>query len=555
MNNPLYHQKPEFPRTLSVFLLSAIICIMLGMASSAAETAAPSPVTISARFINGGTDPAPCVQAGISPIPLEITVAAAAPIKKDAQWVVRGREIFSGKQLEGRLKLAQPIAAGGATIPLTLTPAELKLTPGSWILLVDLESGGKSLAGTEVGCVEVYVKRQEESPEHILASFSLARVDFAYDEQYQIYYSSYQPALPPTGDPYDKRDEARLFKDYIVGKDMPLELMHDGGMGFLYAAVVYDALGEKERRAFCDKVLRRTADAITHVMYDGKGKVYSVGDPEQLRKQGWYSWNQEGFALTFLCQTYFYFRLGPGRDPDYARSILKTAGEIYDHQLSQPLQPGCGFDVYPCNVYDGRILSGICWYCLAYQAENQVFPDSARKVNAAVRTFIQHMISHQGWYDDGCLLEHDCHIWYGNLNLLNGLLPARRMNAGRDAVEYLDRGVKEAFRFLTQTNGYITGEPAFAPEQVASWASGDVYAMCDDYLQQLGPDPGVERLQRYLNLSNIGVGEAFHRNNCYGGALLRCSEYLALEKKPPLPWLPDRKSIEAANQRPMHRPH
>lgn len=60
-------------------------------------------------------------------------------------------------------------------------------------------------------------------------------------------------------------------------------------------------------------------------------------------------------------------------------------------------------------------------------------------------------------------------VWCGNMNLLNGLLPIRHIildylnedQGQRGALGKVNEGIREAFRFLTSTSGYVTKGPAF----------------------------------------------------------------------------------------------
>jgi hypothetical protein len=210
-------------------------------------------------------------------------------------------------------------------------------------------------------------------------------------------------------------------------------------------------------------------------------------------------------------------------------------------------------DDYPdssCRCFDGRILSGIAWYCQAHYAEHRSFPAELEAVLSSALAMVQELIGRQGWYDAGCLCEGDCHIWYGNMNLISGLLAVwqilQQMSQSKLPTEQtraaelaspIENGVKAAFRFLTQTNGAITGQPAFLPTQIAQWAAGTMYEICREYVRSFGPDAGVDLLQEHINLrAGTYVAQSFYRNNASAAALLGCPEFEKIAHKTIFPW-------------------
>lgn len=136
-------------------------------------------------------------------------------------------------------------------------------------------------------------------------------------------------------------------------------------------------------------------------------------------------------------------------------------------------------------------------------------------------------------------------IWCGNMNLLNGLLPTRRImmetsNQGgvpEGAIDEVEKGIHEAFRFLTSTSGYITKGPAFVPTRTSQWAAGNMYELCDEYLRQIGEDVGVRQSMNRLVLGSPStIVNCFHRNNASAATILHCDEFRNLDPKPDLPW-------------------
>jgi hypothetical protein len=196
-------------------------------------------------------------------------------------------------------------------------------------------------------------------------------------------------------------------------------------------------------------------------------------------------------------------------------------------------------------VYDGRILAGMAWYCLAVRAATGGYPEggAARRVARFAELLGRQCLAHHGWYDAGCLKEGECHTWCGNMNLLNGLLPVRRMlldvgeGWAQNLFPHVDAAVEAAFQFLGRTSGAVTGRSPFVPSRTSKWAAGNMLEICDEYLRQVREDPGVRQLWKHV-VHNAGSGiiECFHRNDTTGAIMMSCPEYRALGPAPPLPW-------------------
>ena len=505
----------------------------------------PKRLSISAQVVHHGSDYVPSLLANRSPLCLDLAVEPAGALPPEARLVVKARELFSDARQEwtGPIDAAQ--ADGEGTLHLDLDARDLPLSPGCWHVLVDLtDADGRSLAGKDVGSVEVYARRPEESTLHARGSYNIARSEFAWDPAYGIYYSSYNPLIPPTGDPFDPADHERHRRRFVTRESTWPELQHDGGLGFLMSACVFRALGEDKRASLCEKVMRRTAGAITGVMYAGEGRLEAVDDVDKDRAHLGHCKQQDGFALKFLAQTAMYFRHGPGSDEGFADEVMEKARPIFEYQIAQPLEPGCG--ECGCMVYDGRILAGLAWYCLAVRAATGEYPGAGADpmVQRFAQLLARQCLANRGWYDAGCLTEGECHTWCGNMNLLNGLLPVRRMLKDRLPAEgfrlfwpHIQAGIDDAFEFLGRTSGSVTGRMPFVPSRTSKWAAGNMFEICDEYLRQVRPDPSVEQIRKHLvHNSGSGIIECFHRNNTTGAVMMSCPEYQALAPRPPLPW-------------------
>ncbi|MFP4026502.1 MAG: hypothetical protein ACLFWL_01775 [Candidatus Brocadiia bacterium] len=508
---------------------------------------------IQSELIHSHTDFVPSILTEHTPLCMAVKMTWNTDLPENAEFVLTAHEIFSettkalySNNIDELDHLMDQFRENGpGSYQLLLPQKTLKLEPGCWHLMVDVMVEKQSLAQNEVGSAVVYVRFPGESPEHARASYNLARAEFAFDRQYGIYYKCYRDALPPSIDPFSDEAAAKFRREFVTEEKTWPELQHDGGLGFLFAAHVYHTLGEPERATYCEETLHRIIHTIQNVMWVGDGRLAAVSDVENERSPLGHSRQQDALALKFLAQMYFYFRFGPGDNKDYAREILHTAGEMFRYQLDLPLEPGCAGQ---CRVYDGRILAGMTWYCLAHKAEHGLFfsPDAQGKLLSTAAEFAGEVISNEGWYDSGCLVEGKCHIWCGNLNIINGLLPALTMarslceqshDLAEQVLPQLETGLRSAFTFLTRTNGAVTGQTAFVPTRTSQWAAGNMYEICDHYLNLVEDDEGVRQLRDRLLLgAGAQIVSCFHRNNTSGALMLHCPEFQALKSKTPLPW-------------------
>jgi hypothetical protein len=497
---------------------------------------------VATRVVTGSTDFVPSIESGASPLVLEIN-ASDAP--KEAQFAVAAREIFTNAAQSAKVTVNDAVHRGNGLYTVYLLPEQLALAPGCWHVTVDVEAQGHQLAGARCGSALVYVRRRDESTLHARGSFNLGRIDFGWDDEYEVYFKTWRSQLPPSGLPYAEDTREEFLEQYIVEEITAPELQHDGGIGILQSAIVFHALGEKERAAYCEHVLRRTAHTVVVQMMDDEGGLHYLQGRDEKRKQGIRSRQQAGFALKFLAQMYYYFVQGAGADAAYGRELLAKSRPVFMDLMDHGLGVDCSD--YRCKVYDGRILAGVAYYALAHQAEKGDWP-AARDAEAMVQCavdFSEHLHTNNGWYDAHCQAENQIHGWCGNMNTLNGLLPvhriARAMGAPKETIASIEDGIHEAFRFLASTSGAVTGDPAFIPTNVSQWAAGNMYEICEEYLHRFGEDGpqagGVARLADHL-LLNAGahIVDCFHRNCTTGAVMMSCPEYQELECKPQLPW-------------------
>ena len=512
------------------------------------------PVSISARSIHGSNDVVPSIQAGRSPIAIDVGLKARRPIAKSCVFQIRAREIFTNRHVQCRLPLGITLKSGQQrTLALDIPASDLNLTPGCWVLIVDLLEKGRSLAEIDVGCAVVYAKGAIESVLHARASYNLAGMELLFNRKLNLYCAGSLAKVPATGDPFDDSNFSRYESTFLPWPKWHVwpEHEHDAGVGVLYGALVFHALGETDRARYCEKVLKRLAYVLMNHMHDGKGQLRLLDIDHGKITREFYAINQAGFALKYLCQVYFYFRFGPGNDREYARQLLSRLEPVYRYQVNQSLEGGRAES--GCRVYDGRVLSGPPWYCLAYLAEHGAFPADVKQ-DVGVKSIIKRtvecgreMMAQNGWHDAGCFVEAECHPWCGNINMLNAFLPVLRIVRARQAQgeanmiyirRHIEKSAREAFRFLNQTNGVVTNQTkAYIPTaETLGWLGGNLYELCQEYLQKVENDPGVEQLRDHQYLCADYAFIHYPCVNLYAAALFSSPEYRALTRKPGLPW-------------------
>lgn len=511
------------------------------------RSAGPEKVSITVQSPRDELGFGPTILAGRQPLSLDIRMAATQQFAPGTLLAIEGQEIFSGHMISNRVPLGIPSRNGQSPFwAIDLSPTVFPLTPGCWKISMRLHCAEATPSNEPAATLLVYARTGDESLYYTLASWDFARMEQVFDAKAAIY-----------------------------GTTICIEIQHDSGLAYLYGAHMFRALGQNERAAFCERGIRRVSDVVIGRMLDpSRGRIWGLADRAGNYARSYAVRQQECLAMKFICQAYFYFRFGPNPDLDYARHLLAALEPAFNFQIQEPLIPGCGdlgFTVtsrkdswdctpgcgdYGCKVYDGRILAGLAWYCLAYHAEHGkwptskgIYPDPASRVANCAEMFVRQLLSHQGWYDSGCLRERGVHVFYGNMNLLMGLLPVRRMMCimggtytDGGTTRAADDGIHEAFRFITHTSASVTGEsiPVLGQPKlghVDQWATCAVYEMCEEYLTTIQEDRAIRYFQeRFARETAFMPVDDFALLNVAGALLALSDEYRALPKKPVFPW-------------------
>ncbi len=419
-----------------------------------------------------------------------------------------------------------------AAVQVWLLPDDVNLAPASYYVRVDALRNGESLCGPNTGSCELYVCRKGESVGHALGSFLLSRVAYTWDPEREIYYQE-TPQLPPTGDPFHPESSKPFWSG--EWKLVP-ELQHDGGLAFLYGAQVFYKTGEIDRARFCDTVLRRTLEADLKYLLGEDGKIYAVRwEDGNIARLPYYVQEEEGWLLKLFSQSYLHFREVVG-DRAYADSLFQRLQPLVIQTFQQTsAQPDpLGYGGWGCKCYDGRILAGLAYYCLAERvATGQFNADHVRTTLDFARRAAEHLLAHKGWYDNDCTGEGGCHIGFGNQNILCGLLPSRRIALAQgeeELAKHLGEAIMTGLDFLARTNGAITGHIEWIPSRHSQWANGNMHEILDEIRDQFGESETLEWYYANLWKPTYGCWVAvFHRCNVLATALLECEEYKSIQ--------------------------
>ncbi len=435
------------------------------------------------------------------------------------------RDVFTGGVSSCELPLESSSEANKTCIRLSITSRDVSLPPSLYHVRVDLVREGHVVSGYPGSC-EIYVAREGESADHVLGSFFIGRVAYAWDPLLKVHWRSI-PRLPSSGDPFDPECRQRYMDDAKPVVELHPELQHDGGMAFLRAAEVFRKTGEMDRARFSETVLKRTLETILGVMMAEDGMLHGMKMQDNEWQWIYHIRQQDAFCLKLLSQSYLYFRdvAGEGK---YADELFQRMEPMVRYHFSQPNPLGCGGS--KCKVYDGRILTGLAYYCLTEKAAkgsfNQAHVDTT--LDFARRIAEQTLKAH-GWYDEGCYGEGKCHIGYGTQNALCGLLASRRIAIGvgdESLAEYLGDSIRVALDFLARTNGAITGYLQWIPTRHLQWANGNMHEILDEIKEQLGESEVLTWYYQNLWRSTYSFWVSdFHRCNILATALMESPEF------------------------------
>lgn len=465
-----------------------------------------------------------CVTEGRYLLDCHLRLESKGELSQEAVLRFTFRDLFTDGTVECERPLRPEDVRGGG-MDVRLTPDDIRLAAASYHVRVDAVEDGRSLCGPNVGSCELYVCREGESANHVLASYFLSRAAFAWHPERKLYNRAI-PKLPPTCDPFDPQGRQQFWQTVGDNWELHPELQHDGGVAFLHGAQVFRATGEPERATYCDTVLKRTIEGVINNMLAEDGKLHAVRWEGDERKAIYHVRQQDCFVLKLFSQAYLHYRNVVG-DGEYAESILQRIQPMVEYNFSQPNPLGCGGS---CKVYDGRILAGLAYYCLTEKEATGQFSEQhvATTLDFAERAARQ-CLAARGWYDENCYVEGKCHIGFGTQNILCGLLPSRRIALARGdekLAQYLGDAIMAGFDFLARTNGKITGEIQWIPSRHSQWANGNMHEILNEIREQFGESDTLKWYATNMWRPTYDFWVlAFHRCDILATPLLECEEY------------------------------
>jgi len=317
-----------------------------------------------------------------------------------------------------------------------------------------------------------------------------------------------------------------------------MELMHDGGQGYLAGAPIFRMIGLPERSDFCETVLKRMLMRLDDDRFRKLHNLVGEGDGYRSR---YYARSEAVYLLKFACHVAAYFhRHGGAKGKTYACEVMKKAEAFLDAEMDKKF----GLKIeHDCYVYDGRYYSCFAEYDRASIGMGLPYPSKyTAKLLPHVLLVAQHAITNNGWYDKDCAGEEGgCHVWYGGLYALEALQPIHEcISTLKDKAEHadivaalptLEKAIKAMMFFLTNSNGSMTGIWHYGPTDMGECANGSFEQVLSDYLRLFGPDKSVERYYWQLPLG-IGcyVGRRQSGNTYfmqYIHSMSACATYLA----------------------------
>ncbi len=196
----------------------------------------------------------------------------------------RFRELFSSQKYTVRKPIGLPVASEQkAGVSVTLTENDVSLIPGAYHIVVDLLGDGQSQCGGRVGSTVLYVKKPGESPQHIIGSMGLALCRFTRNRINGGYFHVNNASIPPTYDPFAPETYGEFLSAFEARRHVGPETHTDGGLGYLYMAKAFRAMGETQRAIYAEEELKW--------LIDGCFNYYSMRcGGAAMTVQPWDSW-------------------------------------------------------------------------------------------------------------------------------------------------------------------------------------------------------------------------------------------------------------------------
>lgn len=447
---------------------------------------------------------------------------------------VRFHEVFSGKDTVRSAPLGQDVAPGKIT-RLSRQLDQSGLQPGYYLVVADVQRGGKSLFGGRVGSDDLYIRKPGEKMTYTVLSIRTGMVMFVRDLLYGDIMGGTKIALPHVYDPLNKETYPQFVSLFATWSGKHTEGNEAGDTGLALAAEAFRKSGDMTRCKFVEWLLQDSFDHMIAKMQAPSGATttwsneladHGMGAGGRSEGFGTYDPNQIGEWMRALTYGIIYFNSVPEKR-EYARKLsaaCRKAGDYiaahaqmpadgYEHvvrHLAIVERPGGKFDqiLYhqegrQCDVYLGRALAGLSYYAYAMQLLGEKVPASWWPVMDDTVAWSIRKMKPNGWFDWQCadVVEGGCHTFLGNIYIGEGLFGCYLADslAGRtEAAKTAAAGALKAYRYVT--DDCFIGGKQYTPQGASEfWVGPYVYWLFTEYQNTVGHDDGLDAWLKALD--------------------------------------------------------
>jgi len=450
------------------------------------------------------------------PILLITETAKGSQFGRSDELCFRFYEVFSRKEWSVKEKLGQDIPEKRVT-RIERSLALPKLIPGYYLVRADLQRKGKSLLSGRVGSGDLYIRAPEESMTYTVLSLRTGMVLPLQDLMGSgIIMGHTNVALPHTYDPLNKETYGEFLQLFEGSTGMQAEGIEAGLTGLFFAAEAFHKSGDTVRTHFTEKIIEGCIDNMLTRWQAPNGGVVtyvSMGAKSLPSNYGYRNPDQMGEWVRPLTYGILYYsRIN--KKPEMVSKLNQACRKAVDYIIAHSRQTSDGIagvirhlewietkegavkkklrhqEGVQCDVYVGRILSGVSYYAYAMQVIGERVPDRYWEAMDNTVKWCLWKMKPNGWFDWQCeyVVEGGCHASLGNIYVGEGLFGCYLANrqAGRkeEAAEAL-KATQLAYYFLTdelRPSNYKEKPP------LSFWVGPYLYWLFTEYLDAVGPD-------------------------------------------------------------------
>jgi hypothetical protein len=485
-------------------------------------------------------DNAVILDQGTKTVPALMVIQAGtkASLREDDEVRVRFHEVFSGKDTVRTSKLGREVSA------VQVARVETKLdtsglAPGYYLVVADVRRGGKSLLGGRVGSDDLYIRKAGESMTYTVLSLRTGMVMWCRDQLYGDIMGNTRVALPHVYDPLDKVTFPE-FVSLMAGSGSSgtqAEGNEAGDTGLALAAEAFCKAGDMTRCKFAEWLLDSSYDHMIAKMQAPSGATIAWSNELADNGVGSDSARSEAFGGTYnpdqigewmRAITYgiiYYSRIPEKRE--YAEKLSAAVRKAADYVVAHSLMDSDGmpnvirhvsiverpdgtFEQFlnhqegrQCDVYLGRVLSGLSYYAYAMQLLGEKVPEKWWPIMDETVKWSAQKMKPNGWFDWQCgdVVEGGCHTFLGNIYIGEGLFGcyladklAGRTEAAAEAVA----AAHKAYRYVTD-DCWIKGKQYTASGATEFWVGPYMYWLFSEWADTVGHDEKIVGWNRDLD--------------------------------------------------------